>query len=155
MLFNGVRSKKKHTKKPQNRLYLQSTPLGRLVQCVAVKITCTMVGKAPALSTLYNNYLAFGQIVQVWAYWCVWFQQEYSYRSAVLDHGVLHLMTLGDATGEEAALANVIVEMFQTPISVEIKRSVEKRETEKRKKKRKESIKERNLQLCFLHGRSS
>lgn len=64
-------------------------------------------------------------------------------------------MTLGDATGEEAALANVIVEMFQTPISVEIKRSVEKRETEKRKKKRKESIKERNLQLCFLHGRSS
>lgn len=30
-------------------------------------------------------------------------------------------MTLGDATGEEAALANVIVEMFQTPISVEIK----------------------------------
>lgn len=43
-------------------------------------------------------------------------------------------MTLGDATGEEAALANVIVEMFQTPISVEIKRSVKKRQTEKRKK---------------------
>lgn len=114
-----------------------------------------MVGKAPALSALYNNYLAFGQIVQVWACWCVWFQQEYSYRSAVLDHGVLHLMTLGDATGEEAALANVIVEMFQTPISVEIKRSAKKRQTEKQKKKRRESIKEGNLQLCFLHSRSS
>lgn len=46
-------------------------------------------------------------------------QYEYSYRSAVLHHGVLHLMTLGNTTREEAALANVIVEMFQTPISVE------------------------------------
>lgn len=45
-----------------------------------------------------------------------------SYRSAVLDHGVLHLMSLGNTAGEEAALANVIVEMFQTPISGETKR---------------------------------
>lgn len=42
-------------------------------------------------------------------------------------------MSLGNATGEKAALANVIVEMFQTAISVERKRSVKKRgETEER-----------------------
>lgn len=31
-------------------------------------------------------------------------------------------MTLGDTAREEAALANVIVEMFQAPVSVERKR---------------------------------
>lgn len=36
-------------------------------------------------------------------------------------------MSLGDATGEKAALANVIVEMFQTAISGERKRSGKKR----------------------------
>lgn len=40
-----------------------------------------------------------------------------SYRRAVFNHGVLHLMSLGDAAGEEAALANVVVEMFQASIS--------------------------------------
>lgn len=59
----------------------------------------------------------------------------YSYRSAVLNHGVLHLMSLGNATGEEAALANVIVKMFQTPISVERKR---KRRNEVKKAKEEE-----------------
>ena len=41
-------------------------------------------------------------------------------------------MSLGDATGEEAALANVIVEMFQAPISVERKRE-RRREVKKAK----------------------
>lgn len=31
-------------------------------------------------------------------------------------------MTLGNTTGEEAALADVIVEMFQAPVSVERER---------------------------------
>lgn len=74
-------------------------------------------------------------------------------------------MTLGDATGEEAALANVVVEMFQAPISAEITGRSRGIKTEKgveegwgrgrKKKSRRESIKEGNLQLCFLHGRSS
>lgn len=51
-------------------------------------------------------------------------QQDSSYRSAVLHHGVLHLVTLGDAAREEAALANVIVEMLQTSIPVGIRRTV-------------------------------
>lgn len=64
----------------------------------------------------------------------------YSYRSAVLDHGVLHLVSLGDATGEEAALANVIVEMFQTPISGgEKERTKEGGQESKRRQKDKES----------------
>lgn len=83
----------------------------------------------------------------------------YSYRSAVFNHGVLHLVTLGNATREEAALANVVVKMFQAPISGERKkrRRWSRRETgEKRKgKKVGESIEEGNLQLCFLRGRSS
>lgn len=54
-----------------------------------------------------------------------------SYRSAVLHHGVLHLMTLGNATREEAALANVIVEMLQTSVSVDVKQSVKKRRRRK------------------------
>lgn len=45
-----------------------------------------------------------------------------SYRSAVLHHGVLHLVTLGNAAGEKAALANVIVEVLQTSIPARIKR---------------------------------
>lgn len=75
-------------------------------------------------------------------------------------------MALGDAAGEEAALANVVVEMFQAPISAEITRSSRRIKTEKevqegwgrgrkKEKSRRESIKEGNLQLCFLHGRSS
>lgn len=51
-------------------------------------------------------------------------QQDSSYRSAVLHHGVLHLVTLGDTAREEAALANVIVEMLQTSIPVGIRRTV-------------------------------
>lgn len=51
-------------------------------------------------------------------------QQDSSYRSAVLHHGVLHLVTLGDAAREEAALANVIVEMLQTSIPAGIRRTV-------------------------------
>lgn len=54
----------------------------------------------------------------------VWTQHVWRrpYRGAVLHHGVLHLVALGNATGEEAALANVIVEMFQAPVSVERRR---------------------------------
>lgn len=56
----------------------------------------------------------------------------YSYRSAVLHHWVLHLVSLSDATGEEAALANVIVEMFQTPIPGERRKvAIEKRANRK------------------------
>lgn len=44
-------------------------------------------------------------------------------------------MSLGDATAEEAALANVIVEMFQTPISGEGKREL-RREVERAKGRR-------------------
>lgn len=52
-------------------------------------------------------------------------EQRYSsYRSAVLHHGVLHLVTLGDAAREEAALANVIVEMLQTSIPAGMRRTV-------------------------------
>lgn len=43
-------------------------------------------------------------------------------------------MSLGDATGEEAALANVIVEMFQAPISVERERERERRREVKKAK---------------------
>lgn len=48
-------------------------------------------------------------------------QQYHTYRSAVLHHRVLHLVTLGNAAGEEAALANVIVEMLQASIPAQIK----------------------------------
>lgn len=40
-------------------------------------------------------------------------------------------MALGDAAGEEAALANVVVEMFQAPISAEITRRSRRIRTEK------------------------
>lgn len=71
----------------------------------------------------------------------------HSYRSAVLHHGVLHLVTLGNAAGEEAALANVIVEMFQAPVSAE--REIEGREKKNKGREggmgggRRESITER------------
>lgn len=71
-------------------------------------------------------------------------------------------MTLGNAPGEEAALANVIVEMFQTPISAGIKRDAKKDGRGERakggvaeKNNRRESIKEGNLQPSFLHGSSN
>lgn len=67
-------------------------------------------------------------------------QQDSSYRSAVLHHWVLHLVTLGDAAREEAALANVIVEMLQTSIPVGIRRTV-KNGNEKRADGGRESIK--------------
>lgn len=51
-------------------------------------------------------------------------QPDSPYRSAVLHHGVLHLVTLGDAAREEAALANVIVEMLQTSIPAGMRRTV-------------------------------
>lgn len=44
-----------------------------------------------------------------------------TYRSAVLHHRVLHLVTLGNTAREEAALANVIVEMLQASIPAQIK----------------------------------
>lgn len=44
-------------------------------------------------------------------------------------------MTLGNTTREEAALANVIVEMFQAPVSVE-------RESDRREAKRTEDERE-------------
>lgn len=50
-------------------------------------------------------------------------------------------MTLGNAAGEEAALANVIVEMFQAPVSAE--REIEGREKEQRARGRDGRRKER------------
>lgn len=40
----------------------------------------------------------------------------HSHRCAVLHHGVVELVALGCASREEAALADVIVEMLQTAI---------------------------------------
>lgn len=48
-----------------------------------------------------------------------------SHRRAVLHHGVVQLVALGCASGEEAALAHVVVEMLQTAIPV--KRSLVER----------------------------
>lgn len=39
-----------------------------------------------------------------------------SHRCAVLHHGVVELVALGGASGEEAALAHVVVEVLQTAI---------------------------------------
>lgn len=90
-----------------------------------------------------------------------------SYRGAVLHHRVLHLVALGNATGEEAALANVIVEMFQAPVSVERRGGGGRRGEEQRDGERKEGINNgeiyssvfsaaavvKILSVCYLNGK--
>lgn len=43
-------------------------------------------------------------------------EAQLPHRRAVLHHGVVELVALGRAPGEEAALAHVIVEMLQAAI---------------------------------------
>lgn len=42
-----------------------------------------------------------------------------THRGAVLHHGVVELVSLGGAAGEEAALADVVVEVLQTAVPAE------------------------------------